>query len=776
MSSTPGDQSALIPPDPPEKKPINKIAAILIAGAILGFAGAAFLGVKAISWFFYMSNEAQEQKGASFSGSKKNTVRVHTQSVEKDLERATELIREGNLYEGHNLYINARESLRKTLDKYGHKSLPAQASLDDWVKSIENKYAQSISNTLPDIELKLQHGTFPVQELRKFVQDLEYAGFTSFGPWYISLQARLARERSASALKWMRIIYEGNATEYAPLITKAIGRTWNDYGQFKIIHGIAISPKERKTTWKELVITCTRSDTPLAASTQESIIGRDLPLVPTAISIQFEMHRNADIPTSWDSLPPFKSTAPIPRATLDNANMFTASSLTKTLVDVNTRTLYLAISNQLHTLPQFTLFPRFDKTKSDLIVDGRLNPDHARPMAVRSPNELGVEFSLAAMNASPDLLNDMCFLIANLQIPALAPILTDLAPKLTLKEQDIIVRQIRNAPDFGDYAPILSIIRNSPPDFYPQDAMTALRKNLLIPKIRQVVEKRIKNSNERVQSYFAAALFDEIPENELRNDAADWLTKENDVVAREFFNALIRRMPKLGVELYGKLYDQVSTTLKLTMVRSVRLSNITLNQDIGESLKKAALQNINTDLKIAAYEELSHIAGFRRGWNLLREVESKETKIESLEFGKLVLIGRLDLLDRDEMIQYITPQITCGLDRVEAAALTYFFSKDHDKTDMLQLVAKHLMSTPDPLYLESVASSITRHRLSSLNWNIKKNLPLIREILTPAIHIDDLLIRKSVHQFIGELARSGDKASLDSLKLAREQEKNTQLR
>ena len=483
--------------------------------------------------------------------------------------------------------------------------------------------------------------------------------------------------------------------------------------------------------------------------------------------VDFTMHRNPDIPTNWDALLPFEATAPIAVATLENAKMFTEASLAQTLADSNKKSLYLSISNQFHALPEFTLFPGFDPSESDLIVNGRLNHDHARPLAVRDPNELGAEFSLAAMNASPQLLADMCLLIAQLQVEELTPILTDLLPQIPIRQQEIVLTEIRSSPSFGDFAPILAVIKHSPPDTFPQSAISMLRKQMTEPKVRSVIEDKLRTSSERVRPYFASALFHELPRHEFQDSAEEWLTHESDSVAREFFSAMVLRHPDLGRRFHAELYDNVSDEIRLTMIREVKLSTITYLDGNGESLRKAALQNEHPRLKQAAYDELGHLSDFEKGWRIIQKVEKHESNRSFRELAKIILIRHLDILKEEEILKIIHPELISGFPKAETSALNYFFSKDFEKTTALDLIAKHLRDNPSSTYLQKAASAISRNRLSSLNWDVPKNTPQLREILGQAIVLDDIFIRLRTYDFLAEIALLGDTASLDILKLAR---------
>ncbi len=772
----PDDEDRMVVPF--EKKPerlFNWTGAGLITAVILGVALSAWVGVKVINLFFYMPEESRQHRGATFSGWKENAMEIHAAKVERDFEEAARLVALGKPLEGQELYDNSRASLKDILAKYGHKALPDRGTLNDWIRDQENRYALSISNTLPDIEAKLEAGEYPVHALAKFVRDLDYAGFDGFMEWFDVINQKLSIERSSDSTKWMRIVFEGSPGNYESLVKQAIRKRWKDHGHYQIIYGIPVTQKDRDATWKELVVRCVQKDTPVAATTPESILGRDLPLIPTEASIQFTMRRNPDIPTSWDDLPPFEARAGIPKMTLDNAQMLTAQSLATTMSEANALSLQHSISNKLNQLPEFELFPGFSPEASRLVVDGHLNEEHARPLAYRSPSALGSELSLAAIDATPTLAFEICSLIAQLQIEELAPILTDLAPQLGTQERRDVVMHLRNAPAFGNYNPILAIIRSSPADIYPETAMSALKKRLMMPRVRKLVEEKIRGSDPLVRRYYAAALFNEMPLEEMEAKADFWLSEENGDVGAEFFEAVMLHHPRYGEKLFGERFNESPGSVQRTMVRSVHLTLLNYTDAIGESLKQAALQNEDLQLKDLAYEELGRIADFEKGWWLLREIEESESDDRKRELAKIHLVRNLDLLPKEKALLFLQPQITCGLAEAESVAMNYFFSKNYRKTEVLEQIVDHLRSNPGTEFLENAVNAITRYRISSTNWKLEENAPLLREILGQAITIRDDLARKQVHLFLGELVKQGDRPSLEFLKLAKGVETNEAL-
>jgi hypothetical protein len=518
----------------------------------------------------------------------------------------------------------------------GAEIAPGQ-TVGDWFKARRERYKELL---LAEVDWQMEalaRGEAESSEFRNFVSYYPpYLG--NLGAHYEKRKMGIAVKRARLARRWLRVQIAGANADLAEVIQKGMRSQWQGGpAGLEPRFDWAVARPEELATWGKLEVRCA-VDNAQYASTSKLVHASFS--IPQAISVSFNMEPPAHVETSWDQLPPIAVSETVPQTLLFDDSDDRAEA--ERIRDEIEAKLHAALEAKLRELPQFELFPGANPDSLSLTdANSQFDPRAARAMLVKAPARLEAELPPLLEKAliDPKYIGQVSAFLVAAGLQAHAPWVEEHLPSAKNEGRDA-VKELAKAPWFGDYGPLLAIVKQKG---HPQrmEALHALVGYFRESKPNAAVRALVSDPSDHDRSNIAHFIVQQASEDEIREFGA-WVQDADQNFARTVFVALRNRSPELADQVMAENFAGASPELQRGLLIGFRFDR----DKHGEATLRmlaAALDSPDQQTARAALSALMEASYTPTGWDILRENLSKvrEEQMRAQVQSKLMIdVGR----------------------------------------------------------------------------------------------------------------------------------------
>ncbi len=306
--------------------------------------------------------------------------------------------------------------------------------------------------------------------------------------------------------------------KYEKTIAQEVAGRWTpDYG-FKLVLGKSLGPVEEKATWKRLTIHANEKSAYYEFQGQggdNQFVNRSPPVIPYKLTLSFKIEGNSAIPTSWDNLSEITLDAPAPETLYLSHNSSRSLDEGDRLETESRKILQDKLRQELGNLPVFRLFPGLDAGQLTIIGNnGKVDRKSATALAYLSPGKFSAQLKNALKIDSRSGRGELMGLVVDLGLEEHSGWLLQSLETAGLYDQKQVLEAIQNKPWYGDWEPVLWLLKNGNDDIRSK-LSRQLGDHLTNPKIKGAFIEMGNNPRDPRRLDMASFLLQKLPLDEL---------------------------------------------------------------------------------------------------------------------------------------------------------------------------------------------------------------------------------------------------------------------
>lgn len=757
-------------PEPPKKnrwRPNFGINWFILIGVV------AFIGVCAYvtsSWIKANSGKGYRDHKVGLSDWKITEMELQASRAESLIIQGRDALATDNPKGAYEALVAAKESAQRYIERWPNREFRPGVTVKAWFDRLESEYLNDVAAYFSVTIERLKQSDFDVQTMREMTLDFAYYGYDELLRTLERRSPEIAIARADAAAKWVRVTFSGNTDAFNDIIHAEVERKWNNKYGFRLVFGDPFDARETSATWKTIPIrTHILHANNRILDTREQALGSAMPRVPERVEVFLAVVGKPDIPTAWDELPPFRAKVSVPSRLVLDPLMNQAARDAEDIIADRLDALQKELARVIEDLPPFRFFPNVNPEDPLTLAGGRLNLDVARALIYEDPETALEKFTGLARSSDTFALEEICLAGVTTGADFLAPLIAGILPELDPAKQKRILIELENKPMFGNYAPILSLIRRPQPGIFPERAVAALEEHLHIREVRETFLEKINNPETFRRYHYADILTRRIPLEEIEILAPKWIISDDDRFAVRVFDSVAIRHPKFAQQLIRTVFDEVPESLQLKMLEHLRIDLANADDQIVALFKRCTQRRDSSRIVDLAYDSLAGISRFHRGWKALRELEAIEMDANRQQLIKRALMTHVEYLFPDTARDFLIEQLKGDHKNARDYAISRLLERNDSKTEIMSIIAELIRAEPNDQGLIGVTvMGLHQNVARGLGWDFKASEADLRTALVSANRHTDVQIRQYAYMVMASFAKNNrpvfEQTLRDSLK------------
>lgn len=757
-------------PGPPKKKrsrPGSGINWFILVG-VLGFMGVCAYVTS--SWIKANSGQGYRDHKVGLSDWKITEMELQANRAETLIIQGRDAMAADNPKGAYESLVAARETAQRYVERWPEREFRPGVTVKAWFDRLESEYLNEVAAYFSAAIERMKQSDFDVQAMREMTLDFAYYGYDELLKTLQRRSPEIAIARADAAAKWVRVTFSGNTDAFSGVIRAGVERKWNNKYGFRLVFGDPFDAREISATWKTIPIrTHLLHANNRILDTKEQALGSAMPRVPERVEVFFAVVGHPDIPTSWDELETFRAKVSVPSRLVLDPLMNQAARDADEIIADRLDALQKELASVIEDLPAFRFFPDVNPEDPLTLDGGRINLDVARAMIYEDAEMALERFTALTRSSDTFALEEICMAGVTTGADFLAPLIVEILPELDPVKQKRIMIELANKPMFGNYAPILSLIRRPKPGIFPEQAVAALDDHLHARIVREAFLERIGTKETFRRHHYADILIRKIPIEEIEILAPAWIAAEDDRFAGNVFDSLALRHPKFARQLIRTVFDDVPQSVQLKMLEHLRIDLASADDQAVELFKRCTQRRESSRIVDLAYDSLAGISRFHRGWKALRELEAIETDVNRQQLIKRALMTHVEYLFPDTARDFLIEQLKGDHRNARDYAIGRLLERGDSKTEILRIIANLIRASPnDQGLIGSTIMGLHQNVARGLGWDFSASEADLRTALVSANRHTDVQIRQYAYMVMAAFAKNNravfEQTLRDSLK------------
>lgn len=758
-----------------KRKPGTGVNWFILLGVFAFIGGCAYI---TSAWL--KANESQDfrDRKVGLSDWRITEMELQAQRAEEFIAQGRQAIASDNPKGAYEALVAARQVADRYIERWPDREFRPGVTVRAWFDRLESEFLNDVAAYFNQIIERIKRSDFDVQTMHLMTRDFAYYGYDELQKTFARRSDEIATARADAAAKWVRVTFSGNTDVFDAIVRKEVVSKWNNRYGFRLVFGDPFDARENGATWKTIAIrTHIIHASNRILDTQEQAIGSALPRVPERVSVNFAVVGTPDIPTVWDELDPFKAIVSIPPPVVIDPLMTRTSDYAKDVIANRLQALKKELTREIETLPHFRFFPNVDLDAPLTRIDGRLNMDVARALIYEDPKSALKRFTELTHSADAFSLEEICMAGVTTGAEFLVPLISEILPELDNIKQRRVMIELENKPTFGNYAPILSLIRRPKPDIFPEDAVAALKNHLHARVVRDAFLEKINNRDTFRRYNYAIILLRAIPLAEIEILAPAWIASDDDRFAGRVFDAVALRHPQFALQLIRAVFDDVPQTMQIKMLNHLKLDLANADDDILDLFKRCTQRREDSRIVDLAYESLAGISRFHRGWTALRELEGIEPDSNRQQLIKRALMTHVEYLFPDKARDFLIEQLKGEHKAARDYAVGRLLERADSKTEIIRIMAELVRASPtDDSLIDAAVIGLQQNIARGLGWDFDASESDLKTILVSANRHWDVQVRQFAYLVMASFAKNGHVVFRQTLNDSLKREESDDLR
>lgn len=730
------------------------------------------------SWIKANSGQAYRDHKVGLTGWKITEMELQAGRAETFIIQGRDAMKADDPNGAYEALVSARHVAKLYLERWPDREFRPGVTVRAWFDRLESQYLNDVAAYFSDVIERIKRSDFDVESARMMTRDFAFYGYDELLKTLERRSNEIATARADAAAKWVRVTFSGNSDVFNDIIRAEVERKWNNRYGFRLVFGDPFDARETSATWKTIPIRTHLSHANnRILDTREQALGSAMPRVPERVEVFFAVVGTHDIPTAWDELDPFKAIVEVPARVVLDPLMNQAARDADAIIADRLAALKKEFASVIKDLPEFRFFPgvRLDDPLTQ--DDGRLNLNVARALIYESPEIAVKRLTRLAETADTFTLEEICTAGVSTGAEILAPLIAEILPKLEPVKQRRIMIELENNPAYGNYDPILSLIRRPRPGLFPEEAVAALESHLHVRVVREVLVEKINNPNTFRRYHYAITLIRRIPLEEIEILAPAWISSKDERFAGRVFDAVALRHPEFAQRLIRTIFDEVPQSMQIKMLEHLQLDLANADDATVELFKRCTQRRDNGRLVDLAYESLAGISRFHRGWKALRELEGIEPDSNRQQLIKRALMTHVEYLFPEKARDFLIEQLKGKHLNARNYAISRLLERSDSKTEILKIIADLIRTSPnDQNLIGSSIMGLHQHIARGLGWDFNASEADLKTILVSANRHADVQIRQYAYMVMASFAKNNHAVFIQTLNDSLKREESNDLR
>lgn len=730
------------------------------------------------SWIKANSDQGYRDHKAGLSDWKITEMELQASRAETMIIQGRDAMKADDPKGAYEALVAAQHIAKRYLERWPDREFRPGVTVQAWFDRLESEYLNDVAGYFSVVIERIKRSEFDVQTARVMTRDFAFYGYNELVKTLEKRGEEIATARADAAAKWVRVTFSGNSDVFNDIIRAEVERKWNNRYGFRLVFGDPFDARETSATWKTIPIRTHLSHANnRILDTKEQALGSAMPRVPERVEVFFAVVGTHDIPTVWDELDPFKAKVAVPARVVLDPLMNQAARDAEDIIADHLAALKKELAKVMEDLPEFRFFPGVKLDDPLTQKDGRLNLDVARALIYESPETALERLTRLAETSDTFALEEICMAGVSTGAEILAPLVAEILPLLEPVKQRRIMIVLENKPTYGNYDPVLSLIRRPKPGLFPEQAVAALQDHLHARVVREVLLEKIDDPATFRRYHYAITLIRRIPLEEIEILAPAWITSEDERFAGRVFDAVALRHRDFAQRLIRTVFNDVPQSMQIKMLEHLRIDLAKADDQTVELFKRCTQRRDNSRIVDLAYESLAGISRFHRGWKVLRELEGIEPDSNRQQLIKRALMTHVEYLFPDKARDFLIEQLKGNHLNARDYAISRLLERSDSKTEILRIIASLIRSSPnDQKLIGASVMGLHQHVARGLGWDFKASEADLKTILVAANRHADVQIRQYAYMVMASFAKNNHAVFKQTLSDSLNREESNELR
>ncbi|MFZ5949689.1 MAG: hypothetical protein ACOYXC_03210 [Candidatus Rifleibacteriota bacterium] len=493
---------------------------------------------------------------------------------------------------------------------------------------------------------------------------------------YDAKKKEIIAARIREAGKWMRISFATADKEYLPPVLDRLQEHWTGkYGK-TLVTGEILDSREIPATWMVLEVKIDTTGATYEVKSRQ--YNRIIPVkVPESVKISFNLKKRVQMPTSWDSLPSITAFEQAPSVIHEEYEGITDTI--EKVADEQRLKLVEQIAQKLPKFPVFELYPGKKTERLKLFDGAKINREDANILGAIAPEKLNREATELSSSGNQAITAELLKIAIEQDIDSLGKWASEVIASSDENFQTEILKWLEPRPAFGNFAPILSLVRKATTQGQlRQKALEILKPYLHEEKVFQAFTMILTNQDSPDRNSAAAIFFTGLPPDRLK-ECENWIKDPDPEFVRIIYQALTRNDSPLKDQAFGLMLADSPTDVQMNLLMQFHYQEKTHGTEAIDKLKQVINSSSDEKVKKLALEKMIYdTASTPYGWKTLESMLSKIDDPEMLDKANVSLARYVDRANPDGAIEWQMKSLLSKNREQQLAAAHNFLRKDVD--------------------------------------------------------------------------------------------------
>jgi len=605
-----------------------------------------------------------------------------------------------------------RQVAEPYLRNYPSNAVRPGVMLDIWAERMEMAYRMACTSELDWCIEALKAGLVSVDSVMNLVN--YHSDYPELKEKFDEVRQEIEQLRTRAAARWIRlqVLPDSMGKDVEEIARAAFSKKRGNVPGVSLIFGQPLSAEEDRATFKVIEV---RLQTEFARYEVEyrGVRAENWmpPQIPEAVTITCNVRSSRVVPTTWDQIPVSSAKAQAPeRIKTDEADAVLAEQEKKLLA---------AIAAQLAVLPEFDVYPGAVVGSLTIIRNGRLDLDAFRALAFKAPEELDRQVAAAARTGELGLQADLVRALVDCGDERYGKWVAQRVAGVDAETRSAVVASLKLNPSYGQYAPILSLIKSATD--YPYELVIALNGHLDAPAVKAAILEQIKTGRPQDRANYLNFFLHGVPASDLSHYAA-WIHDPDANFAVAAYLGIYNRDQDLASRIAIEQFETASPKVQELMLRHFHFDGEHAREDGLAFLEKVANQKSNPGARREALDKImEYPSALPEGWDLLQRLCGQETDAATKERMGQKLLANIGRAHPEQAADYYKEIIRTDHGVLREQAVNLLLEMDGPKDERVALAAELISGVEaDPQLVRAVLMSVHQYIRIRKGWNFQQ--------------------------------------------------------
>ncbi|MEW6713287.1 MAG: hypothetical protein AB1403_25930, partial [Candidatus Riflebacteria bacterium] len=347
------------------------------------------------------------------------------------------------------------------------------------------------------------------------------------------------------------------------------------------------------------------------------------------------------------------------------------------------------IAGKLPKTPVFELYPGRKTDRLRLFDGTRINREDANILGAIDPEKLNREAIELSKTGKPETTAELIKIAIEQDIDSLGKWAAEIIAASDENFKTEILKLLEPRPAFGDFEPILTLLRKAPTQGPLRlKILEILKPYLHEDKVFQAFTLILANQDSPDRNSAAAIFFSSLPPDRLGN-CENWVKDPDPEFVRIIFQTLTRPDSQLKDKAFELMLVSSPPDVQMNLLMQFHYQEKIHGTGAIDRLKQLISGNHDEKVKKLALEKMIHdTANTTYGWKTLESLLPTIDSPEMLNMAKTSLARYVDQANPEGAREWQMNSMLSGSSEQRSAAAHNFLRKDPDEN--LKLVVKKL--------------------------------------------------------------------------------------